>query len=145
MAEVNPGTGGCLCGAARDRIVRMTTQFDAHHGRIRRKFGGIELGPQVQSEAVVWESDIIVPVSVPCLRAERGLCGSSLYGSRTVEGKRRGPDARAAGTRDSFEGPERVSEHCVDAKPAGYAFAGAWTRTTETNALAMSASQGSPR
>ncbi len=144
MAEVNPGTGGCLCGAARYRLSEPPQSFGACHCEMCRKFsGGVELGVQLPAEAVVWEAGDTVKTYASSEWAERGFCatcGSSLFWRLTAPGPMHGMYALSAGSLDSFDGLAFESEVYIDAKPACYAFTGARKTMTEADMLAMVAS-----
>jgi hypothetical protein len=145
MAETNPGTGGCLCGAARYRLTEPPEEFGACHCQMCRRFsGGIELGLQVLPGGVVWERDDTVTTYRSSDWAERGfcsVCGSSLFWRLTMPGPMRGMLALGAGTLDSLDGLAFSAEVYVDAKPDCYAFAGERTRMTEADVMAMVAQE----
>lgn len=148
MADVNPGTGGCLCGAARYRLAETPRQFGACHCKMCRKFsGGVELGLQLPAEAVIWEANATVKTYASSEWAERGfceICGSSLFWRLTAPGPMHGMYALAVGSLDSFEGLEFSAEVYIDAKPACYAFEGERKTMTEADVMAMVASGGTP-
>lgn len=141
MAQTNPGTGGCLCGAVRYRLAEPPTSFGACHCAMCKKFsGGIELGVQVTPGGIHWEQDATVTTYPSSDWAERGfcrVCGSSLFWRLTAEGPMQGLMSLAAGSLDTMEGLDFTGEVYIDAKPDCYAFAGERQRMTEAEVLAM--------
>jgi hypothetical protein len=141
MAETNPGTGGCLCGAVRYRLAEPPDAFGACHcGMCRRFSGGIELGLEVRPGGIDWEGEDSIATYRSSDWAERGfcrICGSSLFWRLTVEGPMQGLMSLGAGTLDSHAGLTFASEIYIDAKPDSYAFAGERKRMTEADVMAM--------
>lgn len=142
---INRGTGGCLCGSVRYRLVAIARQFGACHCAMCRKFsGGIELGLQIPAKGVIWETADTVATFASSDWAERGfcrICGSSLFWRLTAEGPMHRMYALCVGSLDTLEGLEFSSEVYIDAKPECYAFAGARQQMTEADVMAMVAGE----
>jgi hypothetical protein len=134
-------TGGCLCGAVRYRLAAPPQGYGACHCGMCRKFsGGIELGIQIMPGGIAWEADETLHTYRSSEWAERGfcsVCGSSLFWRLTMPGPMQGMMSVAAGSLDSLDGLDLVSEVFIDHKPAGHAFAGERPRMTEAQVLEM--------
>ncbi|MEM1428143.1 MAG: GFA family protein [Pseudomonadota bacterium] len=146
MSGVNPGTGGCLCGAIRYKFQEPPTEYGACHCGMCRKFtGGIEFGLEAPSGAIDWEGEDNIATYKSSEWAERGfckICGSSLFWRLTAEGPMQGLLSLSAGSLDSFEGLTFATEVYIDSKPDSHAFAGERTRMTEAEVMAMVAASG---
>ena len=134
-------TGGCLCGAARYRLVEVPTAYGACHcAACRRWSGGIEMGVQVPPGGIAWEADETVATYASSDWADRGFCrtcGSSLFWRLTAEGPMQGMLSLSVGSLDDMTGLSFTAEVYVDSKPESHAFAGQRKRMTEAEVLAM--------
>lgn len=131
MTGIGPRAGGCQCGAVRYVASRLDDHMHACHCSIcRRISGSATMSVTVPFAAMRIEGGEHVVVYVSSDWATRSFCrrcGAGLWYRLTGD---QADYILSAGTLDDLTGLRLTREIHVDAKPAGYAFAGDHPRLT---------------
>lgn len=134
MSTLDQATGHCLCGKVRFTARDVETHYHSCHCSMCRRWGG---GPAmaVQCASIEFEEDAGLGWYESSEWARRGFCkacGSSLF----YHMKPSDSYIVWVGSLDDQTPFGMAGEIYIDAKPAGYAFAGDHPRMTEAEFMA---------